>query len=136
MELVLDANVLIAALVKDGLTRKLLFEPDVIYFAPEFIIDEVFKHIDEVSNKVGVKPETIGELLNKIFSRANINVIPFEELKNFVKDAKNIVPDVGDLLYFACALKMKCPVWSNDKRLKNQDRIQIYSTKELIVQFQ
>jgi len=34
-------------------------------------------------------------------------------------------------MYFALALKMKCPIWSNDKRLKEQKTIKIISTDEL-----
>ncbi|NMC05060.1 MAG: hypothetical protein GYA24_07615 [Candidatus Lokiarchaeota archaeon] len=33
------------------------------------------------------------------------------------------------------ALKLKCPVWTNDKRLKNQGEIKILGTTELVQSF-
>ena len=48
-----------------------------------------------------------------------------------MKEAEEISPDEKDILYFALALKLKCGIWSNDKRLKQQDQVRIYSTAEL-----
>jgi len=45
--------------------------------------------------------------------------------------AEKISPDPNDLMYFALALKLKCPIWSNDKELKKQNEVIIYSTEDL-----
>ncbi|MEA3457158.1 MAG: PIN domain-containing protein [Candidatus Thermoplasmatota archaeon] len=45
MELVVDANILIAALLKKGVTRGLLLYNKYILYTSEFIIDEFFEHI-------------------------------------------------------------------------------------------
>lgn len=45
--------------------------------------------------------------------------------------AQSITPDKYDQDYFALALKLGCPIWSNDKALKGQKRIKVYSTKEV-----
>jgi len=37
--------------------------------------------------------------------------------------------------YIALALKLNCPIWSNDTDLKQQDRIKVYNTKELLEEF-
>lgn len=55
-----------------------------------------------------------------------------KRLKKFVLRAKEISPDKNDIAYFALALKLKCPIWTNDKKLKDQDEIKVYSTSELI----
>lgn len=39
---------------------------------------------------------------------------------------------ISDTEYFALALKLKCSVWSNDKKFKKQDKVKVYSTNELI----
>lgn len=39
---------------------------------------------------------------------------------------------VIDSEYFALALKLNCAIWSNDKRLKQQDKIKVYSTEDLV----
>ena len=35
-------------------------------------------------------------------------------------------------MYFALALKLNCGIWSNDKKLKNQDKVKVYSTEDLL----
>ncbi len=46
--------------------------------------------------------------------------------------AKSICPDPDDIQYFALALKLGCPIWSNDKALKEQNTVEVISTGELI----
>ncbi|MGC9200887.1 MAG: PIN domain-containing protein [Candidatus Aenigmatarchaeota archaeon] len=41
-------------------------------------------------------------------------------------------PDVNDIQYFSLALKMNVPIWSNDKKLKQQSKVKVFSTKDLI----
>ena len=43
-----------------------------------------------------------------------------------------ISPDEKDTAYFALALKLKCAIWSNDKKLKEQDKVTVYNTGELM----
>jgi len=45
---------------------------------------------------------------------------------------RRVSPDINDVLYLALALKLNCPVWSNDRKLKNQNAVRIYSTQEII----
>jgi len=61
-----------------------------------------------------------------------IKIIPTTYFEEEVETAKKISPDINDALYFALALKLNCPIWSNDKRLKEQKYIQIYSTEDLV----
>jgi len=61
-----------------------------------------------------------------------IDLIPNREFKDFIKQAEEITPDPDDTEYFALALKFTCPIWSQNKKLKQQDKIKIYSTEELI----
>ena len=61
-----------------------------------------------------------------------IEFIPVVEYKEFLKEAELICPDPDDVEYFALALKLNCPIWSNDKALKEQSVIKVLSTSELI----
>jgi len=61
-----------------------------------------------------------------------IRFIPMEEIKPLMPAAKNISPDLNDTTYFAVALKIGASIWSNDKPLRDQNVIRIYTTKELI----
>lgn len=44
---------------------------------------------------------------------------------------RKMAPDKDDAAYFALALKKNCGIWSNDKKLKDQDAVSVYSTHEL-----
>lgn len=59
-------------------------------------------------------------------------MIPREEIMPFIGEAKNISPDAKDAPYFALAMRLKCPIWSNDKDLKKQNSVEIYSTDDLV----
>ena len=61
-----------------------------------------------------------------------IKIVPEKEYFQFMKEAEKISPDFKDIHYFALALKLKCPIWSNDKRLKEQNQVKIVSTTELL----
>ena len=41
-------------------------------------------------------------------------------------------PDIKDMDFLALALKLKSPLWSNDKILKKQDQVQILNSEEVI----
>ncbi len=47
MELVVDANILISGLIKDGITRDLMLRNDLDLYTSEFIFIEFFNHIKE-----------------------------------------------------------------------------------------
>ena len=44
MDIVVDANILFAALIKSGKTEDLFFEPEIRFYAPEFIFEEFNKY--------------------------------------------------------------------------------------------
>ena len=51
MDLIVDANVLFAALIKEGLTSDLLFVDDFHLYAPEFLLVEFTKYKEEILRK-------------------------------------------------------------------------------------
>ncbi len=44
MDLIVDANILFAALIKNSMTAKLMFVERLHLYAPEFLLDEFEKH--------------------------------------------------------------------------------------------
>lgn len=130
MDLVVDANIIFAALVRDGRTIELILEPDLHLFCPEFLFEEIEKHKEELLEKTKRTPEELeGSIL---LLKQKITIIPKEEFEAYLQEAARISPDPGDAVYFALALKLDIPVWSNDKKLKGQARIKVYTTAELL----
>ena len=129
MDLIIDANILFAALIKDSTTLDLMFSDNVHLFAPEFLLFEFLKHKEEILKKTKRTEKEFNELF--IILESLIKIIPKEDFINFIKKAKEISPDEDDVSYFALALKLNIPIWSNDKKLKEQELIKIYSTEEI-----
>lgn len=132
MELIVDANILFSALIKNSHIRHFLTLSNNIFYIPEFGLEEINKHIEIIQEKTGLNKLEIKDILDKITVLAEINIIPLDDFKEFIDSAKSISPDPDDVIYFALALKLKCPILSNDKELKKQDIIKIYSTEDLL----
>jgi len=123
MDLIADANILFAALIMRN---------DLHLYAPEYIIDEFEGYRELIKRKTHRSGDEFDRVLD-IFQR-RIELVPFEEIKPFVKNAKIISPDIKDIPYIALALKLHMPIWSNDKTLKEkQKKIKVYSTAEIMM---
>jgi len=130
MILVIDSNILFSALIKNSITADLLFEENIQLYTPEFIISEFFKYKDLILDKTSRTEEQFIQIMHML--KEIITVIPKEEYFEFIKEAETISPDERDVMYFALALKFKCEIWSNDKELKEQNKVKIYNTKEIM----
>lgn len=136
MELVVDANVIFAALIKNSTTRKLLLlrTPSLLtLYTTPFILEEVFKYLGYLAGKTGTEKSELLEMLMELFLSAEINIIPENQLRPYMKEALKVSPDKNDAQYFAIAMSRNCPIWSNDKRLKRQSKIKVINTADLLL---
>ena len=130
MLLVVDMNILFSFFKKYSPTRKLLINPNLELYSPEYALDELNKHLEEIMLKSKINIGVF-ELYKKILSWF-VKFIPVSEYKEFKNKAELITPDEDDTQYFALALKLNCPIWSNDKRLKKQSKIEVFNTEDLL----
>ena len=129
MLLVVDMNILFSFFKKYSFTRKLLINPGLELYSPEYALGELNEHLDEIKLKAKINIGVF-ELYKKILSWF-VEFVPVLEYKDFKEEAESIAPDPDDTQYFALALKLKCGIWSNDKRLKRQSRVKVFNTKDL-----
>lgn len=130
MELVVDTNVLISAIVKPSNSRILLCHPRIVLFAPEYLLREIERNKELILEKSRISESRFKELLASLLS--NISIVKADEFKGFLKQALKIAQHPEDSPFLALALAYSIPVWSNDKGLKQQSLIKVFSTKELI----
>lgn len=130
MKIVIDANIIISSFIKQGKSAELLINPSLELYAPEFIMEEIMKYREEILNKTHRTLESFSLILSDMLSI--VNIIRKEELEEYLEEAIKISPDEKDSTYFALALKLNCPILSNDKKLKEQDRIKVYNIQEII----
>jgi predicted nucleic acid-binding protein len=138
IRLVVDANIIFSALIKDNsITRKILNSKFFEFYCPYYVIRELNRYEDLIilkREKLNQKmPYNI--LLPLILKK--INKIPKEEYEDKIKEAYEIMKDIDekDTHYIALALKLNCPIWSNDNDLKKQNKVKVYNTKELLEEF-
>lgn len=131
MRLVVDANFLFSALIKQGLTAELLISDKFQLFAPEFLFVEFAKYEQLIIKKTNRSNEEFNQFLKLL--KEQINIIPKKEIISFIDKVEKISPDPKDTIYLALAFAIKASIWSNDKRLKQkQEIIDVFSTIELI----
>ena len=134
MDLVTDANIIFAAIIKESKTHELIFDEKLHLFTTEFFFTEFGKHAKELQEKTGKSEEELNHLLGAM--KKKITLIPLEEIFSYVDEAEKISPDPDDVAYIALALKLKCGIWSQDRELKEkQNKVQVYSTEDLVKLF-
>ncbi len=130
MELVVDANILFSALIKNSTTAELLFNEELKLYTSEFIIEEFFKYEGVILQKTSRTREEFIQIMHQL--KEIITVIQQDDYNPYIKEAEVLSPDEKDIMYLALALKLNCPLWSNDKKLKQQNKINILNTAEIL----
>ena len=133
MKLVVDANVLLAAFVKDATTRHLLLDSRLHLFAPEHLLGEMFRHLRNSSTlrkRIRISALELQELFYLLTQP--IETLSRNSYDQWMSQALILAPHKEDAPYLAAALFLGIAVWSNDKGLKKQSEVRVYSTHELL----
>lgn len=133
MNVVIDSNVLFSALIKDSKTRRIILEYEEYFLFPSYIYYEVEKHKDEILEKSGMKRADFDKLFGLLMKK--VLVVPNDTTKPFREEAYEIARniDIDDTPFIACALAYSDSIlWSDDKKLQNQSKINVLNTQEFI----
>lgn len=132
-KIIVDANVIVSALLRNAETRKILLSQKAPKFlAPEFLKEELNKYLPDFSARLKVKEEELEKSLTELIELAKIEILPQKEYARQMQKALQASPDKNDAHYFAIAMEFNSPLWSQDKKLKKQSIVKTYSTAELI----
>ena len=133
MKIVVDANIFIASFKKNSLTRKILMYPFIEFYSPDYLIEELEEHKEEIIKKAKIDEYTFKIILEILLE--NVVIVDHNNYKDMINSASSIVGDIDkdDIPYFALAIKINADgIWSYDKKLMNQNKVKIFTTKELI----
>ena len=132
MKLVVDTNILIAALIKNSVTREILLHPNIDCFVSEFIFREIALFKKEILRKSGLSGENFKTLFEHI--KEKLNFIPDEEIRHKKKAMKIIESiDIKDSVFIAIALSIENDgIWSEDKHFEKQHIIKLWKTRDII----
>lgn len=129
MRLVIDANILFSALLRDSGTRKIIVDRSLDFFAPRFLLEELLKYAPELRKKSRLDQTRFTEITTRLVAR--VSFVSNEELEPFLPAAAHLVNDTKDIAYAACALAANADVWSQDRHFSNS-RIRVWRTTELL----
>lgn len=135
MRLVVDANVVISALLADSKTRELVvtLEPDLL--TPGFLYEELENYESLVVEKSGMDPARVAQFVDLLFQY--IDVVPVDEFASAIETADRAIGDTDpdDVLYLACAVATGAAIWSDDTDFEEQSLVEVYSTSDVLDSF-
>lgn len=137
MRLVLDTNILIAALIKDSLTRDILFLPDFEFLVPEYALEEINRHRAKIARHSHLKPKEI-DLLRSLLLES-VTVVTAEKIEPHMKTAEALIGNIdpGDVPFVALALAVENDgIWSNDRAFERLSGIKLWKTSDIMVYLQ
>jgi len=135
MKLVLDANVLISALLGSRRTIGLIRMGQHSFYAPRKIVDEVVKYAAETREKAGQTSDEFKDTLAALL--VFINVTSPETYASHLDHARSLLEkrDANDAEYLALAFTIQADaVWTNDKDFTVQKNVRVLSTDALLAE--
>ena len=85
MRLVLDTNILVAALIKDSITRRILLLSDLEFLLPAFALDELARHRAKIARAARLKVDEIDLLPTLLLT--SVVVVPFVRIAPYLPAA-------------------------------------------------
>ncbi len=134
MKLVLDTNTIIAALIKNGISRKIIISPAIQCITPDHTMHEIKRYEQLICKKAQLNQKEFNLILSILFE--HISIIPKEKYSQFYNQAKTMIDDVDDAPFVALYLATNADgVWTDDLHFKNQKELMVFRTKELAIAF-
>ena len=136
MKIVVDANIMIAALLGSQQTIRILARDEHEFCAPAIIIDEIKKYKIEISAKSGMSSSEFDSTLDALL--VLVHKMDYEEYQDHVVYAarKLAKRDVKDADYLACAMVSHADfIWTNDKDFTAQRIVPTKTTRQFTDSF-
>ena len=134
MRLVIDTSSIISALIKNGISRRIIVTPAIQFVTPDHSLKEISKYKELVCKKAKINANQFNIIFNLLFEK--ITIIPKEEYEEFFDTAKTLIDDINDVPFIALCLASKADgIWSDDTHFKTRKEITIYRTRELALAF-
>ncbi len=132
MNIVVDTNIFLAALIKEGLVRDLIINSKNNLLFPEFEFEEIRNHKLEIIQKSQQSEKELNILILRLLKY--VKIIPADIVSPYRSEACEIMGqiDQDDVPFIATALAFNASIWSDDKHFKKQDRVNILTTKDII----
>ena len=124
MRFVVDTNKLLAAFLKGGIVRSILLLTKHEFYTLDYAVLEIEKHEKDFLKKLHITHKQFQELLSE-FVYKNVIMVRSSFIEDQINEALEICKafDIADAPFVALALKLNAPIWSNDKDLREKQKI-------------
>ncbi|HEX9710581.1 MAG TPA: PIN domain-containing protein [Candidatus Thermoplasmatota archaeon] len=129
---VVDANVLFGALLRDGTTRHLLLYGGLALHTPSHIWSEFERNRTYLLKKSRATDAAFSLLLDSL--RDRIADVPLTLIRERMEEATENLGSTGslDAPYVAAALALGATLWTQDKELKRKAPVPVVSTADVV----
>jgi predicted nucleic acid-binding protein len=121
MRVVVDANVVFSCFLgRSSYFRNALFNAENVYFAPNFLLAEIFKHKSHLLKRSSITEPELLELLVLVLEQirfVNEQSLSISSRKEALSLCSHVDP--CDTPYVALALDLEAHLWTTDKVLKD-----------------
>jgi predicted nucleic acid-binding protein len=131
-----DASILFSFFKRDSARRRLIKELPIRgskLVSPDFAMQELILDKEKIMEFAGIG-ETEFMFLFSLLGR-KVETFPKSEYEEFLPEAKEISPHVDerkDDPYFALAVSLNAAIWSDEKAFKEQSKVKVFSTREMV----
>lgn len=131
MKLVINSNRIIAALIKDSLSRKIILEGKLDLLTINYSEQDIEKYKREILFKSKLTENQFDFINLKL--REKFTFLDDMIVQGKMEDAKKIMEhiDENDAPFIAAALATNSDIWSDDKHFNKQNKVKIWKTKEI-----
>ncbi len=133
--IIIDTNVLLAFLLTNGITRRIITENPDVFISPEHCFEELWEHRDRW-NKNKLHDDELLEIVSDV-KRLFVMAVSPEVYNPYIPEAEKLTDDRDDAPIIALALSVDNEgIWTyNTKHFKQEifgERIRVLSTKDII----
>ena len=133
LRLIVDTNRIIAALLRDSYSRKILSSGRFEFLVPKLVYHEITANKQDLLSKSELSEERFNAALSSLMSRTTV----VDEQDYFLKlpEAMQIMGkiDPKDATFIALALSIpNNGIWTEDRHFEKQDVVRVWKTAELL----
>lgn len=131
--LVIDTNIIMAAMIRDSAARDIIIKSNIQFFAPNFVFEEIGRHADIISRRNNLSVETNLRILKTLGEY--ITIVEEKYYASNINKARRVMGaiDEKDAPFIALALSFENDgIWTEDKDFEEQRLVKILKTRELV----
>lgn len=128
-KIVIDTSILFSYFSEKSITKKIINLNLFRLYTPIFAFEEIKKYKKEIIQKTKITEKEYLKIISELKKRITI-----VDEKKYLKQIKNIkeIPDVNDIDFIALSINLDKILWSNYKKLKEQNYTFVLNTEEIL----